>query len=111
MLVEDAPVATVVVFQASGHAVHDFYTAQDHAKCRLRAMPLLFDTMFCHYRDLGFEWFNFGISSRGEWIKWGILEFKEGMGGRGICRDSWVLDLRQEASRAGGEEFEGSRAA
>jgi hypothetical protein len=93
VLHEELPVGTVVVFQATGRTVHDFYIAQNHELSQLQAMPLLFYSIFEHYRERGFEWFNLGISSRGDWIKWGILEFKERMGGRGICRDSWVLEL------------------
>ena len=55
-------------------------------------MPLLFHKVFEHYYQQGYAWFNFGISSRGQQIKWGILEFKENVGGRATARQIWYLD-------------------
>lgn len=91
-LFEGKLIAAVVAFVANDNAVHDFYIAQDYAHARLQVMPLLFHEIFVYYKREGFRWFNFGISSRGDWIKWGILEFKERMGGRATCRDVWLLD-------------------
>lgn len=90
--VEGEAVATCVLFQAGRGTLHDFYIAQNYAFAKLNVMPLLFYTAFTHYREAGFRWFNFGISSRADWIKWGILEFKERMGGRATLRDVWRLD-------------------
>lgn len=90
--VDGVAVATVVVFIVNHHAVHDFYIAQNYAYAKLNVMPLLFYTAFDYYRQAGFRWFNFGISSRGDWIKWGILEFKERMGGRATFRDVWSYE-------------------
>lgn len=84
--------ATVVVLMVNQYAVHDFYIAQDYYYAKLNVMPLLFYEMFRHYQNLGFHWFNFGISSRHDQIKWGILEFKEHMGGRATFREVWALD-------------------
>lgn len=84
--------AAVVIFAVNTNTVHTFYITQDYQYAQLHPMPLLFHTMLSHYRDAGYQWFNFGISSRGELIKWGILEFKEAMGGRGNCRDVYLLD-------------------
>lgn len=90
--VGETAVATCVLFQANKNAVHDFYIALDYAYAKLNVMPFLFYTVFEHYRAAGFRWFNFGISSRADWIKWGILEFKERLGGRATVRDVWRLD-------------------
>lgn len=84
--------ATVVVFVVNKQAVHTFYIAQDYTYARLNVMPILFYEAFNYYKALGFKWFNFGLSSRGDWIKWGILEFKERMGGRATFKDVWALD-------------------
>jgi hypothetical protein len=90
--VEGEAVATCVLFQAGRETLHDFYIAQNYAYAKLNVMPLLFYTAFAHYQQAGFRWFNFGISSRADWIKWGILEFKERMGGRATLRDVWRLE-------------------
>ncbi len=90
------PVATIVVFVVNRHAVHDFYIAQNYDYAKLNVMPALFYGAFEHYQAEGYDWFNFGLSSRGDWIKWGILEFKERMGGRAITKDVWALDNLME---------------
>ncbi len=88
---ESECIATVVTLRVTERAVHDFYIAQDYSHAKLNVFPSLFYEMFQFYKDNGFDWFNFGISSRGDWIKWGILEFKERMGGRATYRDVWEL--------------------
>lgn len=93
---EGKPIATVVAFVVNQTAIHDFYIAMDYAYSRLQVMPLLFYDIFEYYQGQGFKWFNFGISSRNAWIKWGILEFKERMGGRATFRDVWKLDNLQD---------------
>jgi hypothetical protein len=54
-------------------------------------MPLLVSTICADLAAKNFSWLNFGISTRGDYVKWGILEFKEFMGGRGVCREEWEL--------------------
>jgi hypothetical protein len=91
-ILNDKPVATVVAFVVNANGVHDFYIAQDYEYSKMQVMPLLFYEMFAYYKKKGLQWFNFGISSRGNLIKWGILEFKEHIGGRATHREVWVLD-------------------
>lgn len=83
-------VATVICFVANTHTVHDFYIAQNYQLVKLNLLPFVFQHILEYYRNQNFKWFNFGISSRADWIKWGILEFKERIGGRGINRDTWT---------------------
>lgn len=84
--------SAVVVFEASSHALHDFYIAQDYENPEsAHTLNLLFHTAFKYYREKGFLYYNFGISSRNKEVKWGILEFKEKAGGRAISRDIWLL--------------------
>ena len=84
--------AGAVIFTANKNCAHDFYTHHNYDKSHMHALPLLYSDMFEYYKLQGLKWFNIGISSRGQWIKWGILEFKEQIGARGICRDTWALD-------------------
>lgn len=84
-------VASVVVFELTDKVVHDFYIAQDYAYTTLNPLIGLFNYIFTFYREKGYDFFNFGISSRGKWIKWGILEFKEQFGASVLTRDSWML--------------------
>jgi hypothetical protein len=86
--------ATVVVFRLNSRIAHSFYIAQDYS-LNSDVLPLVFWNCFKFYKNLGYTWFNFGISSRDKWIKWGIHEFKEKMGGRSMERNTWVLDNLQ----------------
>ena len=89
---EDKVLGILVLFDVNITGVHSFYIAKNEEVENVKAMPLLFHKAFEHYHKLGFDWFNFGISSRGQQIKWGILEFKENVGGRATARQIWHLD-------------------
>src|SRR5687767_13692336 len=82
----------LVLFAINNIAVHSFYIAKNELLGDTKVMPLLFHKVFEHYHTKGFTWFNFGISSRGQQIKWGILEFKETVGGRATGRQVWSID-------------------
>jgi hypothetical protein len=87
----DAPIAAIVVFEVTKRAAHTFYIAHDRTHAEVNPMPLLVSEICADLTARGFEWLNFGISTRGDFVKWGILEFKEFMGGRGVCREEWEL--------------------
>lgn len=87
---EGTAIATVICFVTNKNTIHDFYIAQAYDKVKINILPFLFQKLLENYKLRGFKWFNFGISSRGDWIKWGILEFKERIGGRGVNRDIWM---------------------
>lgn len=83
--------AAVVVFELNSRVVHDFYTAANLELSAMKPLFGLFMHIFRYYAGRGFAYFNFGISSRGKVIKWGILDFKEQLGGQIFTRDVWVL--------------------
>jgi hypothetical protein len=89
---EDKVLGILVLFDVNKTGVHSFYIAKNEQYENVKAMPLLFHKAFEHYYQQGYAWFNFGISSRGQQIKWGILEFKENVGGRATARQIWHLD-------------------
>jgi hypothetical protein len=89
---EDKVFGILVLFDVNTTGVHSFYIAKNEEQENVKAMPLLFHKAFEHYHRQGYSWFNFGISSRDQQIKWGILEFKENVGGRASARQIWKLD-------------------
>lgn len=89
---EGISLGAIVLFDVSDTGVHDFYIARNEDVQDIKALQLLFHKVFEHYHEKNFRWFNFGISSRNEQIKWGILEFKEAVGGRATVRQSWILE-------------------
>lgn len=102
---EERCVAAIVIFRVNKQGVHDFYIAQDYEFTEMNVFPALYQTAIEFYQAEGFNWFNFGISSRGDWIKWGILNFKEGIGGRAACREVWRLE-NLSAYRRYDEEYD-----
>ena len=84
-------ISAVVAFELDKQVVHDFYIAQDYEYTHMSPLIGLFMYIFAHYAAKGFDYFNFVISSRGRWIKWGILNFKEQFGARMLTRDVWSL--------------------
>jgi GNAT acetyltransferase-like protein len=89
--------AVIVVFEVTARAAHTFYIAHDRAAATdVNPMPLLVSTICDDLTARNFSWLNFGISTRGDYVKWGILEFKEFMGGRGVCREEWELSSLTE---------------
>jgi Acetyltransferase (GNAT) domain len=89
---DGATLAVIVVFEVTPRAAHTFYIAHDRAGATdVNPMPLLVSTICAELAARNFSWLNFGISTRGDYVKWGILEFKEFMGGRGVCREEWEL--------------------
>jgi hypothetical protein len=91
-VIQKKSIAMVLTFETNLHVVHDFYIAQDFEYAKMQPLYLIFNTIFDYYRESEMKWFNFGISSRDKWIKKGILDFKEGLGGRGLIRETWILD-------------------
>jgi hypothetical protein len=89
---DNKAIVTVVTFVVNTRTIHVFYIAQDYEYSSMHALTLLFSEILDYYKKRGFQWFNFGISSRGDVIKWGILEFKEHIGGRATFREIWSLN-------------------
>jgi lipid II:glycine glycyltransferase (peptidoglycan interpeptide bridge formation enzyme) len=83
---------TVVSFMVNKQGAHDFYIAKNFNFAKHNVMPFLFTEIFKHYQSEGYNWFNFGISSRGDFVKWGILQAKEKLGGRASVREHWTIE-------------------
>lgn len=84
-------VAGVVVYE-SDRVAHVQYISADEAGRRVRALDLLFDVLLTHaYRDK--PYFDFGISNEqsGQVLNIGLVEQKEGFGGRSVVHDYYEL--------------------
>ncbi|TAL50386.1 MAG: GNAT family N-acetyltransferase [Chitinophagaceae bacterium] len=90
--INDTIAAVTVLFDVTSKAVHTFYIAQAQEFASINVFPFMFYKIFEQYQQQGFDWYNFGISSRGQEIKWGMLEFKERTGGRATTRQVWILE-------------------
>ena len=96
--VDDQLVAGVVVFVCNDTAAHTFYFAQDYAFQHVRPVNLIVHEILLWAVRHKLRYLNFGISteSGGTAINWGLFRFKESFGGRGVLRDTLVLNLGSE---------------
>ena len=88
--------AGAVIFSVNKFALHDFYHTVNYDFNKEHALTYLLYNLYEHYQKQGYTWFNFGISSRDDEIKWNILQFKESVGGRATFRENWILENLQK---------------
>jgi hypothetical protein len=93
----NALLAGVVVYE-TGTVAHAQYIAASPAGRELGALDLIFDGLLAEvYR--GTPWFDFGISNEddGRVLNAGLIEQKEGFGGRAVVHDFYEWDLARAA--------------
>jgi hypothetical protein len=86
-------IAGVVVYE-SRRVAHAQYTASSETGRSVAALDLLFFHLLTDvYRNK--DYFDFGVSTedQGRYLNAGLVEFKEGFGGRTITHDFYEIDL------------------
>jgi hypothetical protein len=93
-------IAGVVIFVCNARAFYTMYIAQDFAYQELRPLKLLLPQLMRWGQANGFRFIDLGISteSAGTLVNWGLFQFKESFGARGLVRDSYILNLTREFS-------------
>lgn len=89
---QDGTVVAGAVIYESDRVAHVQYISADEAGRRVRALDLLFDVLLNDaYRDK--PYFDFGISNEqsGQVLNIGLVEQKEGFGGRSVVHDHYEL--------------------
>jgi len=86
--------AMCVVYQTACTAHAQYIAASENGRAA-GALDLLFSEIIKDYFEKGCDYFDFGISTEkgGRILNDGLLFQKEGFGGRGICYDTYELDL------------------
>ena len=90
-------IITGAVLFVTRQTVHvQYMEAGEEARTR-RALDWLIQKLIAHYEQRGMRYFEFGISTErgGLYLNEGLAYQKEGFGGRGVCYDSYLLDLQQ----------------
>ena len=79
----------------AGKTVHAQYIAANERGRMEGALDFLFDQLIEKYRNEGKSYFDFGISTeqQGSILNQGLLFQKEGFGGRGVCYDTYNVEL------------------
>ena len=96
-------IITGAVLFVTRQTVHvQYMEAGEEARTR-RALDWLIQKLIAHYEQCGMRYFEFGISTErgGLYLNEGLAYQKEGFGGRGVCYDSYLLDLQQAKEAMG----------
>lgn len=103
-------IAGTLAFACNRRAMHLFYIAADPDFLPLRPVNLAVLRAIQLAARRGVHYLNFGISTEdgGRCANWGLFRFKEGFGGRGVLRCTWVAGLGEaetpaETARRGSE--------
>lgn len=93
-------VITGAVLFVTRQVVHvQYMEAGGEARTR-RALDWLIQRLIAYYEQRTVRYFEFGISTErgGLYLNEGLAYQKEGFGGRGVCYDSYLLDLPQASA-------------
>jgi len=93
----DKVIAGIVLFVFET-AVHAQYIASDTNFQDLRPLNAVVDFIIQWSKKCGYKYFNFGTANEndGKTINQGLFKFKEGFGGRGVLRETMILQLKQD---------------
>lgn len=85
--------AVIWNFMCNSETVLEFYMAHVAEAQNLRPVPFLTYHSLLWAKQLGYKWFDFGISSIWGDPTWGLLRFKENFRARHFLRQTFTLDL------------------
>jgi len=91
---EGVVIATYVVFALNNDVAHVFYIARNADRLNVADIGLV-NFIISYYKEKNFSFINFGISSRGQEIKWWIHNYKEQFSKNFLTRDVWTLDVSE----------------
>lgn len=88
-------VGGTVIFALNNRVLNCFYIAHDEEYQEYRPLNLLFDWLIKWGQSQGYHYLDWGISTElnGTRLNRGLINFKEGFGGRGILRETYRIDL------------------
>jgi hypothetical protein len=95
----DKMISGVVIFVCNTNALHTFYIAHDYDYQEYRSLSCVIYEITKWGIQNGYRYLNFGISTedKGRVINWGLFNFKEEFGARGILREEYALDIRKDS--------------
>jgi hypothetical protein len=84
--------AGVLVFLLNERAINCFYIAHDDRYQHMRPLNLIFGYMMEWGQKNSFSYLDWGISTeaKGSRVNTGLFQFKEGFGGHGVLRESYL---------------------
>ncbi|OGO76943.1 MAG: hypothetical protein A2Y23_00100 [Clostridiales bacterium GWB2_37_7] len=87
--------AGVLVFLLNERVINCFYIAHDDRYQHMRPLNLVFGYMMEWGGQNSFSYLDWGISTEGKGsrVNTGLFQFKEGFGGHGVLRESYLYDV------------------
>jgi len=85
--------AVIWNFICNNQTILEFYMAHDASAQHLKPVPYLTYHSLLWAREMGFKWFDFGISSIWGEPTWGLLRFKENFAARHFLRQTFEKDI------------------
>lgn len=91
----DGEMLAGVVMYLSQPVAHCQYIGASPAGKDSKALTLLFDHLIGEYQQMGYRYFDFGISNEnhGRYLNEGLVRQKSRLGGRGIVYNTYRIDL------------------
>lgn len=91
----DGEMLAGVVMYISQPVAHCQYIGASPAGKDSKALTLLFDHLIGEYQQMGYRYFDFGISNEdhGRYLNEGLVRQKSRLGGRGIVYNTYRIDL------------------
>ena len=92
---EEELMAGVVMYCCGNEVAHCQYIASTEAGRRVKALTLLFSYLIKEMSQVGFRYFDFGISTEqgGHYLNEGLVRQKSRLGGRGIVYNTYRVDI------------------
>ncbi|MEL7568423.1 MAG: peptidoglycan bridge formation glycyltransferase FemA/FemB family protein, partial [Dehalobacterium sp.] len=90
--------AGVLVFLLNERVINCFYIAHDDQYQHIRPLNLIFGDLMEWGRKNNFFYLDWGISTeeKGSIVNSGLFRFKEGFGGHGVLRESYLYDIKNK---------------
>lgn len=91
----EALAAGVLVFLLNKRVINCFYIAHDNQYQQMRPLNLVFGYLMDWGRKSDFNYLDWGISTeeKGNRVNIGLFQFKEGFGGHGVLRESYLYTV------------------
>jgi hypothetical protein len=89
VFLDASPVAGMLVFLINPRVAYTFYICVSTAHAREPGSVVAFASLIDSLGAQGYRWLDLGPTARAGNFNSGVTSFKEGLGGKGYCRDQW----------------------
>ena len=98
--IDDIAIAGILLFILNRNVCCTFYICDRGSHRQYHGSTVLIADLIDILGDQDFRYLDLGPSASNTHLNRGVLYFKESLGARGFCRDTWRWDARADFSRA-----------